>query len=83
MHWHTFILFTKEYFEFCKRLGVDYIHHQPSLDFKPSRNDKEFSDFVELYQKTFQQNLPKIWNPSLDERSSEGESSGADCGDCG
>jgi hypothetical protein len=27
--WHTFITFTYDYMKFCRRLGVDYIHHVP------------------------------------------------------
>jgi len=28
--WHTFILFTKPYFKFCRALGKPYIHHAPT-----------------------------------------------------
>lgn len=28
--WHTFMLFSVDYHNFCSSLGVDYIHHVPS-----------------------------------------------------
>lgn len=27
--WHTFLLFTKDYFHFCHSLGKRYLHHEP------------------------------------------------------
>lgn len=29
--WHTFILFTKEYAQFCKKMFGCFIHHEPRL----------------------------------------------------
>lgn len=28
--WHTFILYTRSYADFCQRIGGRYIHHEPS-----------------------------------------------------
>jgi hypothetical protein len=28
--WHTFILYTREYADFCQRLGGRFIHHAPA-----------------------------------------------------
>lgn len=28
--WHTFILYTREYHEFCRNVAGHYIHHDPS-----------------------------------------------------
>lgn len=28
--WHTFLLYTQEYFEFCNRIAGRYIHHSPN-----------------------------------------------------
>jgi hypothetical protein len=30
--WHTFILFTPDYFKFCKKYIGHYIHHMPSTN---------------------------------------------------
>lgn len=30
--WHTFILFTKEYQDFCEILVGEYIHHEPNVE---------------------------------------------------
>ncbi|WP_223884458.1 glycine-rich domain-containing protein [Micromonospora craniellae] len=35
--WHTFILHTREYAEFCQRLAGRFIHHQPEPDPDDSR----------------------------------------------
>lgn len=65
--WHTFILFTKEYQEFCNLLVGEYIHHEPNVQadntdqsavrnysFARSRN------FREEYDKYFGA-LNKVW----------------------
>ncbi len=30
--WHTFLLYTREYWEFCERLAGRFIHHAPEDD---------------------------------------------------
>lgn len=63
-YWHTFILFTKEYFLFCKYLGVNYIHHMPVI----SENDGIFALgnynlFIHDYELEFKMNFPhEIWS---------------------
>ncbi|PIR47991.1 hypothetical protein COV06_01160 [Candidatus Uhrbacteria bacterium CG10_big_fil_rev_8_21_14_0_10_50_16] len=27
--WHTFLLYSKPYTDFCQSMGVDYLHHDP------------------------------------------------------
>lgn len=65
--WHQFILFTKEYHEFCNRFLGHYMHHSPKTSFTPGQpEDKE--NFSREYRAIFG-NLPEIWqldysNPS-------------------
>lgn len=44
--WHVFILYTPLYFDFCKKQGVEYIHHSPEdmkkVDAIKSNNEVEF-----------------------------------------
>lgn len=63
-YWHTFILFTKEYFSFCDYLGVNYIHHMPVV----TRDDEilalsNYDRLIQDYELEFKINFPrKIWN---------------------
>jgi hypothetical protein len=65
--WHSFILFTKEYAQFCKDNAQHFIHHSPrtntasltSEDFHGIR--KDFHAFVDMYEKTFQEEIHPIW----------------------
>lgn len=31
MAWHEMLLFTAEYQQLCRRLGVDFVHHEPAV----------------------------------------------------
>ncbi|OGZ42522.1 MAG: hypothetical protein A3C80_01360 [Candidatus Ryanbacteria bacterium RIFCSPHIGHO2_02_FULL_45_43] len=33
--WHAFLMYTREYAEFCQRVAGRFIHHAPSDDDKP------------------------------------------------
>ncbi len=59
--WHQFILFTKQYQEFCNNFLGSYLHHIPKTSFTPGMpGNKE--NFVRLYQETFG-TLQPIWEP--------------------
>lgn len=69
--WHTFILFTKEYEEFCRTLVGEYIHHVPNVE--SDRTDlsaignypkQAARDFVDDYQKYFGE-LDPVWQTNL------------------
>ncbi|BBM87064.1 glycine-rich domain-containing protein [Candidatus Uabimicrobium amorphum] len=45
--WHTFILFTREYFDYCKRHFGHYIHHQPTTKYE---KDKMHDRLQENYE---------------------------------
>lgn len=42
--WHTFILFTQDYSNFCNDHFGRYIHHQPTVDEEPIANHQNFQD---------------------------------------
>ncbi|MEW6167389.1 MAG: hypothetical protein AB1651_06795 [Pseudomonadota bacterium] len=42
--WHTFILFTKEYHEFCSRMFGHYMHHTPTTVSEKKRLRSEMND---------------------------------------
>ena len=60
-YWHTFILFTKDYFAFCRALGMPYIHHEPAGD-DVAEEGPSYAEFCSLYEQAFQQPLPEVWN---------------------
>lgn len=43
--WHTFILFTKKYHEFCHQVAGRYIHHFPSV---PGEKQTDIKNYVQL-----------------------------------
>ena len=68
--WHQFILYTREYMNFCDRFFGRYIAHSPSNAPKPEGLDKaeatSFVQFVSKYEELFGSSLPDVW---FDERS--------------
>lgn len=48
LFWHTHILYTRQYIDFCDRVFGEYIHHDP-LDHE---NTSAVSEIVELYEYT-------------------------------
>jgi len=48
--WHTFILFTKDYFKFCNEVFGYYLHHSPSISggYKNDLKDIENTYFLML-----------------------------------
>ena len=68
--WHDFVLFTKEYQEFCTNYAGEFIHHKPFP--KKERDSKteqeiilEYDAFVNLYKQLFHEAPSKeIWHPT-------------------
>jgi hypothetical protein len=58
--WHAFILFTREYIEFCQRVNGHIIHHNP----KTSRNGESQSPSASTFREAYTANfgpLPEMW----------------------
>lgn len=48
--WHNFILYTKDYTEFCHRYFDTYLHHEPDVAERTSgQSNQEFSTAMERY----------------------------------
>lgn len=58
--WHNFILFTREYGEFCDEVCGRFIHHRPVTSRSPGLSDSSAADFAYAYTKLFGE-LPAIW----------------------
>jgi hypothetical protein len=66
--WHQFILFTQQYFDFCRRFYGKYIPHSPgnapeAQTRNPERASRvsSFKLFREFYEQLFEETLPDIW----------------------
>lgn len=64
--WHSFILFTNEYADFCDKHIGHFIHHVPETETvrsleKQEETRKDFQAFVKNYEKTFDQEIHPIW----------------------
>ncbi len=64
--WHSFILFTKDYADFCSKFCNHFIHHIPETNknttpekLEEIRND--FQAFIKNYEETFQEEINSIW----------------------
>lgn len=58
--WHNFILFTREYGEFCEKLCGRMIHHRPNTSRRPGLPEGSVREFVSAYNKFFGE-PPPIW----------------------
>jgi hypothetical protein len=58
--WHNFILFTREYAEFCQRICGHMIHHRPNTSRRPELPQASVSEFQTAYT-TFFGPLAPIW----------------------
>jgi hypothetical protein len=63
--WHQFILFTKQYTDFCQRFFGRYIPHSPSnapeSQIMDSAKATSFEDFQRRYGELFGESLPDTW----------------------
>ena len=64
--WHTFIIFTKKYHEFCDLVMGEYIHHQPTgEDHGGEEFNSSYGMFLEGYKSLFGlEPPPHIWPPA-------------------
>jgi hypothetical protein len=58
--WHQFILFTREYRDFCAEFHGGFFHHAPNLPSRPG-NPKHIENLVRCYQATYGP-MPAVWN---------------------
>ncbi len=64
--WHTFIIFTKDYHQFCHELGLEYLHHQPINDGDDTSDvPAAYEEFLSLYRQQFGEPTAEVWPRSL------------------
>lgn len=59
MAWHEMLLFTRFYQEFCKFLGCEFIHHDPTPG--PPDGGKMYQRTKDNYKKTFGEIDTECW----------------------
>ena len=64
--WHQFILFTRQYTEYCHQFFGRYIPHNPSNAPKPEHSARHlesttFEQFHDRYEELFGEPLPTVW----------------------
>jgi hypothetical protein len=67
--WHSFILFTQKYTEFCDAVAGRYIHHKPRIDGSFYRGGivERYERFHRDYEEAFGESAPaEIW-PSAED----------------
>lgn len=61
--WHTFILFTRLYAEFCEAVAGRFLHHTPDIPDEPT-NGLGIKETYERYRQTFKEDPPSDLWPS-------------------
>lgn len=59
--WHTFLIFTPQYAEFCDNIFGEFIHHQPHTALTPVP-EKALTNFFSAYTKEFGEPTPAWTN---------------------
>lgn len=63
--WHQFILFTRQYIDFCRTYFGRYVPHAPSnapeSKAAPSAQRTTFKEFNQRYEELFGMSIPEIW----------------------
>lgn len=70
--WHTFLIFTKDYKNFCKNVAGKFLHHVP-IENKSEEDVSAKNKFIDKYSSTFNE------KPSTTIWSTLESSNGADC----
>lgn len=71
--WHAFLLFTREYGEFCQAVFGEFIHHVPRTSRTPASAQSP-DGFADAYRRVFG-DPPRIWSRGAE------QARGADCGE--
>ena len=65
MVWHAHILDTQNYTRDCLRMFGQYLHHAPSFGNAPEDKEmllEKYDVMLDLYEKTFGEKAPQVWN---------------------
>ena len=59
--WHTCLLFSRQYAEYCQRAFGQFVHHEPSVEpLSAARIEEEWEAFQTCYERGFGP-LPRLW----------------------
>jgi hypothetical protein len=64
--WHTFILFTEEYENFCRNIVGKFLHHRPIISDDVCGKRIGVQNFIESYRKYFGE-LSTVWKQHSDD----------------
>ena len=60
--WHQFVLFTREYTEFCAQSFGRYMHHRPGYWLESTQHETmAFEEFAATYASLFGERPPALW----------------------
>ena len=62
--WHQFILFTRQYADFCQDTLGNFLHHNPKTSHTPVHEDR-MGNFKQEYERTFGP-VPKAWHDRME-----------------
>ncbi len=69
--WHSFILFTKKYHEFCDLVAGHYIHHVPSVPNDKPTDLRGYTRLLQDYKVLFGEEPPPLYWPRPQKKSAE------------
>ncbi len=55
--WHTFVLFTREYAEFCTKHLGRFVHHQPTTQAEIDQNHRDYAEDPESFSASWNEKL--------------------------
>lgn len=64
--WHTHLLFTRNYSQFCERVFGEFLHHEPELSSIAPRH-RDFKGFFAAYERWFGMPSP-LWTKIADRK---------------
>jgi hypothetical protein len=73
--WHSFILFTKNYHEFCYLVAGHYINHVPSVPNDKPNDFRGYTQLLQDYKVLFGEEPPTQYWPRPQKESASAENS--------
>ncbi len=65
--WHNFILFTKEYQDFCALYFGGYLHHIPATKAEKSKQREQVATDIDTAKKAFNEKLARFMSVTYDQ----------------
>lgn len=65
--WHNFILFTKEYQDFCAFYFGVYLHHIPATKAEKSKHREQVATDIDTAKKAFNEKLARFMSVTYDQ----------------